>query len=388
MRLLDGLRVLDLADEKGELCGRLLADLGADVVRLEPPAGALSRRLPPFAPDGRTSLYFALRNANKRGITLDLATATGAALLERLAVHFDVLVESHAPGFLARCGVAPEKLLADNPALVVTSITDFGQTGPYRDYAGTDLVGFAMGGLLHRAGAASRPPVVAPGALAYDSAGVTAAFATLLAYWQRLRTGRGQHVDVSVMESVANLSDWQLPNHSQTGQVGHRDGAGIYALYPCADGFVRMIVLVAHHWKALLAWMGNPPELADPAFEQFLVRLLRRPEIDPHIARFFADKKKIDVAREAQARGIPVTPLLEPGEVIGNEHTAARGTFRGLELAPGLEAQVASGFLELDGKRSGPRERAPFPGEHNAQVFGEIGLREAELSALRAQAVI
>ncbi len=388
MRPLDGIRVLDLADEKGELCGRLLADLGADVVRVEPPAGARSRRLPPFAPDGRTSLYFAFRNANKRGISLDVATPTGAALLERLAVHFDVLVESFAPGFLARSSAGPEKLLADNPALVVTSITDFGQTGPYRDYAGTDLVGFALGGLLHRAGAASKPPVVAPGALAYDSAGVTAAFATLVAYWKRLRTGRGQHIDVSVMESTANLSDWALPNHSQSGQIGKRDGAGIYVLYPCADGFVRMIILVAHHWKALLDWMGKPPELLDPAFEQFLVRLVRRPEIDPHLARFFSDKKKIDIAREAQSRGIPVTPLLEPGEVIENEHTGARGTFRTFEIAPGLEAQVASGFLELDGERMGPRERAPLLGEHNAQVYGEIGLRDAELAALRAQGVI
>jgi formyl-CoA transferase len=118
------------------------------------------------------------------------------------------------------------------------------------------------------------------------------------------------------------------------------------------------------------------------------VRLVRRPEIDPHIARFFSDKKKIDIAREAQSRGIPVTPLLEPGEVIENEHTAARGTFRALEVAPGLEAQVASGFLELDGARVGPRERAPLAGEHNAQVYGEIGLRDAELVALRAQGVI
>jgi crotonobetainyl-CoA:carnitine CoA-transferase CaiB-like acyl-CoA transferase len=231
--------------------------------------------------------------------------------------------------------------------------------------------------------------VQAPGALAYDSAGVTATFATLLAYWQRLKTGRGQHVDVSVMESVANLSDWAVPGFSTSGQVGKRDGAGIYVLYPCADGFVRMIVLVAHHWKALLDWMGNPPELADPALTQFIARLMRRQEIDPHIIRFFADQKKVDIAREAQRRGIPVTPLLEPSEVIANEHTQARGTFATFEVVPGYEAQVASGFLLANGVRLGPRERAPLPGEHNAEILGgELGLGERELEALRAQGVI
>jgi crotonobetainyl-CoA:carnitine CoA-transferase CaiB-like acyl-CoA transferase len=150
-----------------------------------------------------------------------------------------------------------------------------------------------------------------------------------------------------------------------------------------------MIVLVAHHWQALLEWMGNPPELADPALSQFIVRLMRRAEIDPHITRFFADQKKVDIAREAQRRGIPVTPLLEPAEVIANEHTTARGTFTTLEITPGYEAQVASGFLLANGARLGPRERAPLPGEHNAEILGgELGLSERELEALRAQGVI
>jgi crotonobetainyl-CoA:carnitine CoA-transferase CaiB-like acyl-CoA transferase len=243
--------------------------------------------------------------------------------------------------------------------------------------------------MLYRAGAADRPPVAAPGQFAYDSAGVHGALATMLALWQRLRTGRGQHLDVSVQESVAAFSDWSLPIYSISGQVGHRMGAGIYSLYPCADGFVRGIILVKHHWDALLDWMGRPPELADPALESLMGRIVNQKTVDAALAAFFADKKKIEIAVEAQRRGIPVTPLLHPGEVLANEHTAARGSFRELDVVPGEPASFPSGYFEIEGDRIGPCERAPLLGEHNREVWVErVGLGDTELEALRAQGVI
>jgi crotonobetainyl-CoA:carnitine CoA-transferase CaiB-like acyl-CoA transferase len=366
-----------MADEKGELAGRLMADLGADVVRVEPPTGSVSRRLPPFvppsAPGGEASLYFAFRNAGKRGITLDVESASGSELLWRLLERADIWIESFRPGRLAELGFAPDDVLARRPELVIASISDFGQTGPYRDFLGTDMTGFAFGGLMHRAGAPHRPPVVAPGALAYDTTGVTACFAALMAYWRRLRTGRGQHLDVSVAESTAQISDWSLPGYSQSKLVGARAGAGIYPLYRCADGWVRLIIIGPHHWRALIAWMGQPEALADPELEQFIVRLMRREEIAPVVGAFFADRKKVEIAREAQARGIPCTPLLEPGEVIANEHSEARGSFRMTEVLPGVTGALA----------------APLPGEHNREVYGdELGLGEEALATLRAERVI
>jgi crotonobetainyl-CoA:carnitine CoA-transferase CaiB-like acyl-CoA transferase len=388
-RPLDGIRVVDATDEKGELCARLLADLGADVIRLEPPGGASARRLPPFAPGSGESLSFALRNAGKRGATLDLRSATGRALLARLLGRADVLVESYASGDPALEALDPAKLRASHPLLVVTSISDFGRTGPHAHYVGTDLTGFAIGGMMYRAGSAEKPPVAAPGQFAYDAAGVHAALATVLALWQRLRTGRGQHLDVSVQESVAGFSDWSLPSYSLSGQMGHRMGAGIYSLYPCADGHVRGIILVKHHWQALLAWMGNPVALADPMLDSLLGRIMNQKTVDAALGAFFADKKKIDIAVEAQRRGIPVTPLLRPGEVLSNPHTLARGTFHEREVAPGEVASFPSGFFEIDGERVGPRERAPRPGEHNRDVWvHELGLAEADLDAFRAQGVI
>jgi len=359
---LAGMRVVDLADEKGELCGRLLADLGADVVRLEPPGGAASRKLPPFAPGGEVSLYFAVRNAGKRGAVVDLESEAGRARLDALLAGADVLVESTRPGTLERLGLGAGVLLARHPGLIVTSITDFGQDGPYRDFEGTDMVVVAMGGMLHRAGIPARPPVLVPGALGYDAAGIAGAFGALLAFYQRLRTGAGQHVDVSAMDATAGLSDWSLPNYSLNAQIGHRAGSGIYTLYRCADGFVRMIVLVPKHWRALLEWVGHPKELADPKYDQFVARLVEQDRIVAALESFFADRKKIDVAVEAQRRGIPATPLLRPGEVLDNEHTTARRTFRTLPLAPGLEARVASGFLSVDGERAGPESGPPAPG--------------------------
>jgi crotonobetainyl-CoA:carnitine CoA-transferase CaiB-like acyl-CoA transferase len=363
MKPLAGLRVVDLADEKGELCGRLLADLGADVIRLEPPGGALSRALPPFAPGGEASLYFAVRNAGKRGAVVDLETKAGRARLDALLGGADVLVESTRPGTLERLGLGAETLLARHPGLVVTSITDFGQDGPYRGYQGTNMVLVALGGMLHRAGIPAKPPVLIPGALAYDVAGIAGAFGSLLAFFQRLRSGRGQHVDVSAMDATAGLSDWSLPNYSLNPVLGHRAGSGIYTLYRCADGFIRMIVLVPKHWRALMEWAGHPPELADPKYDQFVNRLMEMSKIVAVLESFFAGRKKIDVALEAQRRGIPATPLLRPGEVLENEHTAARRSFRTLALAPGLEARVPSGFLHVDGVRAGPESGPPELGE-------------------------
>jgi crotonobetainyl-CoA:carnitine CoA-transferase CaiB-like acyl-CoA transferase len=360
---LAGMRVVDLADEKGELCGRALADLGAQVIRVEPSSGAVSRTLAPLADDGETSLYFATRNAGKRSVVLDIDTDAGRDRLHALLADADVMIESTQPGTLEKFGLSPAALLERYPGLIITSISDFGQDGPYRDYQGTSMIGFAMGGMMHRAGRFEKPPLVVPGNLAYDVAGITAAFATLLAFYKRLSTGTGQHLDLSTMEAVANLSDWSLPNYSLNPSIGPRAGAGIYTLYRCADGYMRMIVLVTKHWRALLEWVGSPEELMKPEYDQFINRLMNMDKIVPVLERFFENKKKVDVCREAQRLGVPATPLLTPSEVLENEHTIGRGTFKKLGVGGGLEARVPSGFITIDGERVGPVKPPPEVGE-------------------------
>jgi len=376
IRPLEGLRVVDLADERGEMCGRLLADLGADVLRVEPPRGAVSRRLPPFASDGKTSLFFALRNAGKRGVALDVETAGGHEALHALLADADVLLESFAPGRLAELQLAPDVLIERHPHLIVTSMTDFGQTGPYRDFLSTDLVGFAMGGMMHRCGRPERPPVNMPGALAVDTVGMTAAFATLMAVWQRIDTHEGQHVDVSAFESLASLADWSIPSYSITQTIGPRTGAGIYSLYRCADGWVRMIVLVKHHWQALMEWMEHPEELSDPALDEFIPRLVNHAKIEKVVEKFFADRKMIEVAEEAQARGLAATPLLRPGEVLTNAHATARRSFRDVDVAEGLRVKLPAGVLTSGGERLHGESRVPRLGEDGAGAWLESEIRK------------
>jgi len=191
------------------------------------------------------------------------------------------------------------------------------------------------------------------------------------ALYHRRTTGRGDWLDVSVQEATANLADWSVPLYSMMAYYTHREGAGMYPVYRCADGWVRLIVIGIKHWRALRTWMGEPVELQDPTYDEFLQRVFNRPTIEPIIQRFFANWTKEAVAREAQARGIPATPVLEPGEVLDNEHTRARRTFIELDVRPGLRAQMPSGFFEIDGVRIGPTRGAPAIGEHNEAVAAE-----------------
>jgi crotonobetainyl-CoA:carnitine CoA-transferase CaiB-like acyl-CoA transferase len=371
-RPLTGFRVIDHVDECGEMCGRLLADLGADVIRIEPAAGATSRSLPPF--HNGASLYFAIRNLGKQGVTLDLDSAEGRKRLDQLLDGADVWIESDRAGTSNR-----REMLERHPGLVVTSITPFGLTGPYRDYVATDAVLVAMSGLLFRSGVLGKPPLVAPGALAYDIAGTTAAFATVAALWDRARTGRGQHLDVSVVEAAAQTSDWALPNFSATKARGgsyfelRMGSAPIYTMYPCADGYLRLIILTARQWHAMRTWLGDPEVLRPDHFDQLLGRMqIQHDLLDPIFAEFFKDKTKLELSREAQRRGLAMTPVLSPDEVLAADHFAARKTFRKAEVADGVSGSVADGFFVLDGRRLGFTGRAPAIGEHDHQTPAPI----------------
>jgi crotonobetainyl-CoA:carnitine CoA-transferase CaiB-like acyl-CoA transferase len=371
-RPLAGIRVIDQSDENGELCGRLLADLGAEVIRVEPPGGVASRRFPPFHKE--TSLYFTVRNLGKKSVTLDMDSAEGRRRLDGLLHGADVWIESHRAGDLNR-----REVLERHPSLIITSITPFGLTGPYRDYAATDAVLVAMSGLLFRSGMPGKPPLVAPGSIAYDIAGTTAAFATVLALWDRTKTGRGQHLDVSVTEAAAQTSDWALPNFSATKARGgsyfelRTGSAPVYTMYPCANGYVRLIILNARQWRAMRAWLGEPEVLQPEHFEHLLGRMSIQTDIlDPLYAEFFKDKTKLELAREAQRRGLAMTPVLTPDEVLAADHFAARETFREAEVARGVRERVADGFFILDGRRLGFKHRAPEAGEHNGEALAPV----------------
>jgi crotonobetainyl-CoA:carnitine CoA-transferase CaiB-like acyl-CoA transferase len=386
---LGGMRVLDMAEEKGELCGRLLADLGAEVVRVEPPGGSPSRHLPPFAPNG-SSLYFAHRNANKSSVSLELPRE--AETLRALLAWADVWIETTPPGSLAQHGLDPADVSRRHPGLVVLSMTDFGQTGPYRDYRGTDPVLVAMGGMLFRSGGPERPPLLPPGSIAYDAASVTACFAVLSALWRRRASGRGAHLDLSVMEALAQMSDWGIPNTSVLQRLGFpvvetRDGSGnTYPIYRCRDGYVRLIVLSARQWRSLCDWMEAPDWLRDPHWDHMLNRAEISEVLEQLIGEHFAKRSRLAAAEEAQRRGVAVTPVLRPHEVLGAPHFQERGTFAIAEIAPGLRSSTFAGFLEWDGSRIGFRRRAPAVDEDRQRVLDAA--RTASPAASRPTGVL
>jgi len=375
---LEGLRVVDCIDERGELCGRLLSDLGADVLRVETPTGSPLRFQQPRTSDDSVGLSFVFRNAGKRGAKIDWSTSGGRERLLELLARADVWLEAYSPGRLDEVGLGPRSVRERFPRLIVCSITDFGQTGPYRSFRGGDMIGYAMGGMLYRAGAADRPPLVAPGTLAYDTAAVSAALAVCTAHLQQDRDGRGQWIDVSVQEAVANIADWSVPLFSALGFYQHREGAGNYPLYRCRDGWLRMIVFSARQWRTLWDWIGRPEDLADPDLEQYWARLVAKDRIDHHVSAFVATGDKLEAAREAQARGLAATPLLSPAEAIDNEHVRARGSLVSFDVGAGRPARVPSGFFHLDGHRIGPRGLAPTL---DADESGFSGQKDTKLSA-------
>lgn len=374
---LEGLRVVDAADGVGELCGRMLADFGADVVRLEPPEGAVSRTVAPLTPDGASSLYFAYRNFNKRGISLDLASDQGKTELFRLLAGADIYLHSNRPFDTKGTDFAPDKLTDRFAHLIVVSLTAFGQTGPYADYEHTPDVVFALSGWLSSSGLPGKPPLLMPGPQTYDFAGIMGCFAALCALIQRRTTGRGQHLDVSAMESVAQCNTWQMANAKVTMASGMnpptlRSGTSpVYPLFKTKDGYVRPVILSPFQWRALWDWMGKPEEFAAEEWAETLFRMMNLDVLNPYLERFFADFNMEECAAEGQKRGVVVVPMLKPGDVLKNEHYASRKAFIQGEATPGQEAAFVEGPVELARQRLGYRFGAPEVGQHNREVADE-----------------
>ncbi len=379
---LSGIRVIELADGLGEMCGRMLGDFGAEVIKVEPPEGAVSRQMSPVVKSAEggsreISCCFEFRNFNKKSITLDLQTEDGTAQLKQLLESTDILIESFKPGQMEELGLSPEKLQAEFPHLIITSITPFGQTGPYARYEATTETIFALSGWLSLSGIPEKPPITAPGYMAYDVAGIMGCFASLAAMIKRFRTGMGQHIDVSAMESLAQCATWGLVNVSATLNAGQppvrmRSGnSPLYSLFPTSDGMVRLVILSPRQWQSMWEWLGKPEEFADPIWEQAFQRIVNADVINPYFTRLFEPMKMEQCAKEAQERGVVVTPLLKPSDIIKNEHFISRNTFTEQEVASGASGKLVDGWMEINSKRVGLRLKAPESGQHTQEVLSQ-----------------
>lgn len=406
-------RVLDFADVKGQLCTRLLAELGADVIKVEPRGGDPTRDRGPFyrdQPGRESSLVWWALNAGKRSITLELRLEEGRELARRLVEKSDIVVCTFAPGEAERLGLDYRSLRKRNPSIIVVSITNFGLRGPYRHKAATDIVGSAMGGHMMLNGDPERGPVRTTAPQAYTQANVQAAVGALIALYARAQNdGRGQLVDVSMQEAMANTMDnaqqvWDIRGINTRGPGVRRNRNGELGpryLYEAADGWVTCLQyggLVGPTSEAIVAWLAEHGAARDLDSPRWRERLSGLAPLDPEeqgyleetLAAFCRRFPKDWLVAEAQKRGAGWAPVYSPREIVECEQLRARAYWVKVHHEDLGETFIYPGApFRLEKTPWMQRGRAPHVGEHNAQVYGELlGLDSAALRRLRLRMVI
>ena len=401
MDILSDIKVLEIANNpSGAFCAKLLADQGADTIKVEPPGwGDPARREPPFingVPDPEGSTIFLAFNTNKRGITLDVEQTAGRELLLRLVADSDVLIESYPPGHLEALGLGYQVLRETNPRLVVSSITYFGQTGPYRDYQGGDLVAQALGGFLHAVtGSEDRPPMGTVLEQMEITAARNGAIAIMAALLQRQQSGEGQHIDLSIMEAAVSTPSGLIHPYSFTGRSptrGGSDGNVMDGMHlSTKDGEVTLTT-AGTGGRPMQAWSEflDEPRLLDPKFSTRQGRMDNYEELYSLVAPILARWDNLDLMQETMARGLVIGLVQNPQQVVDSPHLSERGYFVEIDHPQaGSLKYPGPGFL-VDGVN--PMEEgksAPGLGEHNSQVIGgELGISVEEFGLLLASQVI
>ena len=406
-------RVIDLTCSRGAICGRIMGDLGADVVKVEPPAGDPARGRGPFFPNtppSEASMEWWAYNINKRGITLDIQTEDGKELLKALVRRTDFLIESFAPEFMDNLGLGYDVLKEQRPELIMVSITPFGQTGPRAPFQGPDLVVQALGGFMYVTGDEDRPPVRISYPLAYILAGAEGAAAALISHYYRFMTGEGQHVDVSAQQCVvwtlmACTAWWEItgvnvrrkgnvfteplpprPNHwrCKDGQISYINYQGplfaevskrLYGLVEEVDG-------VNTHELRSKSWLTSGGQLS-----------MTEQDLEDEAAilgPFFLHHTKDELHSWALERRIMLTPVNTPKEVLEDTQLKARGYFAEVENPRlGRNIQYPGAFVKMSDTPCEIRRHPPSLGEHNQEIYmGELGMSKDDVSFLKAAGVI
>lgn len=394
---LEGVKVLDLTHHvAGPWCTKLLADYGADVLKVERPEGDPARRMPPFfhdEVDAEKSLLFHYLNTNKRGVTLNLKDRRGVRMLKELAADADILVENFSPRVMASLGLDFSVMSEINPALVMVSISNFGQTGPYRDYRATDIVEYALGGLMYIFGAYDREPLKHALHQAQFKAGTDAASASLIAFYHQQVSGQGQHVDVSIHECVASGLRDVVNNFTYTGAVRRRQpnhSGDLTRVRATSDGYIlpNPGVSAGINWQLVVDHMGLP-ELDDEKFSSASARLVNAEELGEILDNHFCTQQKAEVFHAAHRQRFIYGMIQSPEDALADAQFEARGFFVDVEHpATGPVKHPGPPFL-MNGTPWEVRRPAPALGQDNREVLGEqLGNSDGELSLMRALGVI
>ncbi len=400
-RPLDGVRVLSFEVQvAGPYCTMMLGDYGADVIKVErPKTGDTARQAAPIIANGRgerQSGYFLRFNRNKRSVTLNLKTDAGREIFTGLATRSDVLVENFRPGLLDEMGLGYRDLSVLNPRLIYTSITGFGSMeayrGPYSDRPAYDIVAQAMGGLMHTCGQADGPPTWLGVAAGDIVTGMLAAYAILLALYERERTGRGQFLDVSMYDAMIGLAERSVTAYSLTGHVlerGREPYMAPWGPFACRDGWIALIVATENDWERFCQAIGRPdlvgregttsgPERAK-AMGGWLGALIQE---------WFAARTKAEAVERLLAAGLPIGPVQNAKEVFEDPHAAARRRF--IEVTDPIlgPVKLVGPAFKMSEAPEPPTRPAPRLGEHSEEILGEVlGYSSERIAALREQGV-
>jgi benzylsuccinate CoA-transferase BbsE subunit len=412
--LLKGFRMLDLTDEKGAMCGKIFADLGAEVIKVEPPGGCSTRRIPPFLEDEvglDRSLYFIAYEAGKKSVTASLESADGRAMVAELATKSDFLVESFPLGYLDSKGLGYDALAKLNPRLVYTSITPFGDQGPGKDYKWADIITWAAGGMMYLMGEEGKPPIEMALPQAGLHAGAEAAVSSLIAHYPRQSDGLGQHVVVNMQACIV----WTLMNEQAMpilhGDLLRRSGMYVGSLgvrrkmvYQCKDGYISTVIGAGPTTRNLIDWLIEAgrgvdwmktkdwdtwtPGLFMKPTEEDLVHIT---DMENRIQMFFMTLTKEEIYAQTLKRRLLLAPVATEADIARDVQLKAREYFVKVDHTDtvGRTLTMPGAFAKLSETPIGINRRAPRLGEHNDEIYGELLGRSAEqLTELRATGAI
>ena len=386
-RPLAGVRVLDFSKIlAGPLCTQYLADLGADVVKVEPPNGDDTRNWPPF--DDEVGAIFTAVNRNKRGIVLNLRKSEGLAIAHALARKADIVVESFGPGVADRLGIGWDQLSALNPRLVYASISGYGTRGPMKEGKGYDLIAQAFTGMLSLTGEPGGPPARSPFSPVDQATGYHAVIGIMGALMQRNQTGCGVKIEASLFDSAVGLLGYFLQNYWLRGTEPERPGSGHESLCPyqafeTADMPIILGIANDGFWRAFCDIAGDPALAEDIRFATNGDRVASRAVLIPLVTAILARRSRAEWLAELATRGIPSSPVHTLGELSAHPQTEASG----MVLRDGSFQTVASP-LRVDGERLALRLRPPALGEHSRAVLAELGYKIDKIDALIADGVV
>ena len=389
------MRVVELAHiMAGPVCGLMLADMGADVVKVEKIAGGDdSRRFVP--PDiAGESAAFMMMNRNKRGIALDLKAPEGREVLLRLLGEADVVVENYRHDTMTRLGLDQETLRAANPALIHCEISGFGRTGPYRERGGFDLIAQGMSGLMSITGEGpDRPPVKVGAPISDITAGILAAMGVCAAYANRLRGGEGQRVDTSLFEAAITQTYWQSAIRFATGVSPEPMGSAHplnapYQSLATRDGWINVGAANQANWLRLLEAIEAPALADDPRFRDNAARMGNREALGEAIERVLVERDTDEWVARFNAAGIPAGPILDIGQMHDDPQAIARGMITEVEHPRAGEVKTLGCPVTFHGTPAGVRRAAPLLGEHTREVLAEVGYDEAAIEALLVEGIV